>query len=354
MSKVKIASIDFQREFSLRLKGHKGLKPGKTYTVNAELHDVLVTSYEYADLDGTACAYAYSEFLNKTGKNAKVTIFETPHREARFVMDYFKIKINNANNFMKTDPDIILVDASELYHISKEINPKRVVEIIDHRKVNESEKFPNAKIQIEFVGAAATLIAEKFYKNKTEMSRESAALLYSAIVSNTINFMSKLTTSRDRKMANWLLTKIKIPQNYIHKMFLAKSKFEESVDCILDEDMAVSKFGTKKIVIMQLEIIGVESFVKNNITEIEEYIKKNKIKKKLDFIFLSCIDLEKEINEFVAIDINTKSLLSRTLKTNFNGNIALRSGIIMRKEIVPKIKEAIENQTVPFYSSPIK
>ena len=71
------------------------------------------------------------------------------------------------------------------------------IEVVDHRAVNEADKFQNAKIQIEMVGSAATLIAEKFLHATTSTSPESAALLYSAIISNTINFQANVTTDRD-------------------------------------------------------------------------------------------------------------------------------------------------------------
>ena len=303
---------------------------------------ILVTSYECPDLDGTACAYAYAEFLNKSGKPANVAIFKIPHREARFVMNYFGITIEDAEKFVKNTKTIVLVDASEIENLPKSIDSKKVIEIIDHRKANDAEKFPNAKIQIELVGAAATLVAEHFYKSKIDISKEAAALLYSAIVSNTINFRANVTTQRDRKMATWLLTKTKISKNYIHSMFQAKSKFEESIDYVLDEDMAIFKFGNKKLGIMQLEIIDVEAFVRNNIRKIKNAMIKIKDKERFDFVFLNCIDLEKAINEFVALDANTKTLLVKSLHIKFDGDTALRNGIIMRKEIVPKLKETLE------------
>lgn len=55
---------------------------------------ILVTSLQNPDLDGTACALAYAEFLNKKGYDAIAGIFGVPHREAQFVLDKFNIKIN--------------------------------------------------------------------------------------------------------------------------------------------------------------------------------------------------------------------------------------------------------------------
>src|SRR3989344_3305836 len=157
--------------------------------------NILITSYKNPDLDGTACTFAYTEYLQKNGKNVVAAVFGTPSREAQFVFKTFKIlPLKNAEKIIGKVKDIILVEASDTSGISWKIDPTKVIEIIDHRKIHEAHKFFNAKTQIELVGSAATLIAEKFHNNKTTITSESASLLYSAIISNTINFQAKVTT----------------------------------------------------------------------------------------------------------------------------------------------------------------
>ncbi|HRN71056.1 MAG TPA: DHH family phosphoesterase, partial [Candidatus Woesebacteria bacterium] len=199
----------------------------------------LITAYENPDLDGTACAYAYAEFLNKNGGDVVAGIYGKIHREAQFVFDKFDIKpLADADKLNNEIDSIIIVDASDIRGLSDKINPAKVIEIIDHRKVNEADKFPNAKVQIELVGSAGTLIAEKFYESRTSISKESAVLLYSAIVSNTINFKANVTTERDHKMAEWLLSQFELPDNFVHEMFKFKSTFTQPLAEIIEGDFS--------------------------------------------------------------------------------------------------------------------
>ena len=165
---------------------------------------ILVTCYVNPDLDGVAGAIAYGEFLQKTGKNTVVGIIGEPHDEAKYILDRFGFEyppiIPNADNF----DEVILVDASDLNGLEGKISAEKVIEIIDHRKVHEADKFPKAKAQIELVGAAATLVAEKFIQNNVDVSKESATLVYGAIISNTLNFKGSVTTDRDKEAAAWL------------------------------------------------------------------------------------------------------------------------------------------------------
>ena len=307
---------------------------------------ILVTPCKDPDLDGTACAYAYAEFLRKTSMDEVIgAISGSIHREAQFVFKTFNISpMDDAEKEIKNCNKIIIVDASDLRSLSDKIDPKKVMRVIDHRIVNDSHLFPNAKLQIEPVGSAATLIAEKFFNAQIQISRESAALLFSAIISNTINFQARVTTSRDRKMASWLKSKSILPADYIHNMFTSKSNIGGSLEEVFYSDFATFSFNKTKLGIAQLEIIRVDSFVDKNLEQIIETLEKIKKEKGLNLILLSAIDLEKGFNKFVAIDKETeKVLLSSVHKTKFIRGIAKRDGIIMRKELAPLIKNVLES-----------
>jgi manganese-dependent inorganic pyrophosphatase len=306
---------------------------------------LLVTSYTNPDLDGTACAFGYAEFLRKKGKDAVAAIFGKPHIEAQFVLDKFDIPaLKNAEEVINNVEGIIIVDTSDPCVLSNKIKPEKVIEVIDHRKIHEAHKFPNAKVQIELVGSAATLIAEKFYNSKTPISHESAALLFSAIVSNTINFQANVTTERDYKMANWLKTKFPLPKNYVHEMFSYKSQFKKPLKEIFIDDFTTFNFNNHNLGIAQLEIINVKDFIQENLVKIKKILEELKKEKSLDYIFLTCVDLEEAFNEIVVIDDNTQKLVEQALEVNFRNGIAKRKGIIMRKEIVPLIKEVLETR----------
>ncbi len=302
---------------------------------------ILVTDYLRNDIDGVACIYAYSELLNKKGIDAVGAIFGKPHSESQFVIDKLKLKkLANAEKFIDNCDGIILVDASDLRGISPKIDPSKVVEIIDHRAVNDAGKFPNAKIQIELVGSAATLVAEKFLKEKIPISKEVAFLLGCAIVSNTINFRAGVTTKRDREAFKWLNSKAKISKSLIHAMFAHKSKFTEPLLKVMKHNAAFVEFGGKKFCIIQLEIVDAEKFVSKNLPVLKKIMKA--MGDGQDFTFLTCIDIEKGSNLFVAADSETENFVSSLLKVKFSAGIAKRKGVIMRKEITPLIKERME------------
>lgn len=307
------------------------------------MNPILVTCYVNPDLDGFAGAFAYAEFLNKKGIIAQAGIIGEPHDEIKYVLDRFNLPglktITNADNFT----DVILVDASDLIGLEGRVAPEKVIEIIDHRQINEAEKFPRAKTQIELVGAAATLVAEKFKQENIQISKASALLIYSAIISNTLNFKSSVTTERDKNMAAWLEQFIQAPVDYWQELFRAKSdlagnKLAERIE----GEFAWFILGNKKLGIAQIEIIGAEELIRQRGSEIVSILNKLKTDLDLDYIFQNTIELEKLRNYLVTDNDATKIILEKVLQVKFDGIVAVREPLIMRKQIVPLIKAELD------------
>lgn len=307
---------------------------------------ILVSSYVNPDLDGVAGAIAYAEFLQKRNKNAIPGIIGEPHDEAKYILDRFQfaypLSLLNAEAFSK----VILVDVSDLNGLEGKIAPERVIEIIDHRKVHEAEKFPHAKVQIESVGAAATLVAEKFIEQKVEISEKSATLLFAAIASNTLNFKANVTTSRDHEAARWLKQYTNVSENFIQEMFQAKSDLTgDKLSERIKGDFAWFTIGEKQIGISQIEMIGAEGLVNKRGPEIIKTLSEAKKELHLDHVFQSTLELQCGENIFVTEDEEMKKLLNKVFNVQFSGICAKRDGLIMRKEIVPLLKAAIETSS---------
>lgn len=304
----------------------------------------LITAYETPDLDGTASAFAYNELKNRLGEETVWGVFGKPHLEVDFVFDHLNRTAQPAEAFMGQAENIILVDASDTRGISGLININKVIELVDHRAVNEADKFVNAKAQIEIVGACATLIAEKFIEQKVEPSKEAATMLFLAIVSNTINFKAKVTTDRDRKAAEYLKEISKVDDELIHQMFAYKSKLSGTIKDILEDKIYHDQISGSKVSIFQLEICGVDDFIRKNFDEITDAMLDIKMEQGFDWVLLTCVDLDKAENTFVVVSEEAEELLESVLKIRFEKNIAHLPDIIMRKELIPLIKNYLESK----------
>jgi len=300
---------------------------------------ILITSYEHADIDGTACGYAYAEFLKNKNIDAKVGFFKNVQTEAQYVIDKFHIKLENGEALIKERKEIIFLDASKILRLPKQIKPEQVIEIIDHRHSENLENFPNAKTQIELVGSCATLIGEKFKKENMKISTNSATLLYSAIISNTLNFKAKSTTNKDKIMAEWLKNQINLPENYIHEMFKFKSTFKKPIKQIILEDLKEYNIKNETIGIGEVEIINVNKLIKNNLTEIKTALIDIKKEKEFQHMFLNCLDIEHDFTKMIAVEESTKKIITSALNIAFKEEVATIKRLVGRKEIIPALEK---------------
>lgn len=299
---------------------------------------LLITSYTNPDIDGFACSYAYSEFLNKSWIENDFYLFWTPHKEVSFILDRFWIDFKNTFINIQNYDKFILTDLSEKISIPAWIHIENVIEVIDHRKYNDSKEFTNAKIQIELVGSCATLITEKFFYNKINISRESWILLYMAIISNTINLTNNVTTTRDRDMANYLKSLFVIDENIIDEIFTLKSSLEiwDLKESFLSDIKSI-EFAWWKLSIIQMEILNSKDIIHNYFEDILKILSDIKKEKQANYIFLTFVDIWENINYIVCNDKEIIHLLEKGLNITFENFIWKTNKIFMRKEIIPII-----------------
>ncbi|MDD4382001.1 MAG: DHH family phosphoesterase [Candidatus Dojkabacteria bacterium] len=304
---------------------------------------IVVSTYKSPDLDGIACAIAYTEFLNINGIDAKAYYFGDLGLEVNFVKTFLsELKIEKHTGNYHSDDRFVLVDTSDPDAIEESINVENVVEIYDHRELIFTDAFHKANAKIELVGSCATLIAEEFNRKELSPSSDSALLLYSAIISNTVNFLNTVTTERDMKMARWLKQFISIPKDYIYKMFNHKSNItKDNLYEVLEQDFSVKEFGTKKVGIAQLEVVELKKKFKTFKSEFKYALERLISEDSIDYILFTGVDVFEGFNIFYTVGDNSNRFFAKVLNTKELDKGVLSEGIVMRKQIWPLIANTI-------------
>ena len=296
---------------------------------------VIVLPRTEPDLDGVACAVGYAEFLHRQNILAKPWYKDEPDAEARHLIRICRnveyatgLEVAEAGSF-------ILVDASGLEGLPTEVSPASITEVIDHRFHHNAENiFLNAKLQIESVGAAATLIVEKYIQQNIIPSNDSALMLYGAIHSNTQCLKGTITSQRDITASEWLEKSIRVPENFLEEQFTARRN-----DLIKDLNASIQRerkeyvHDTGEYAISQLEFHGSGKLLFEELDTIISII--NKLSPRT---VLNMVDLESNCSYLLVMDDDLKEVFSNKVRLSFKRNIAVSNGIILRKQIVDKIK----------------
>lgn len=306
----------------------------------------IVVTYENADLDCVASAYAYSEYLNKKGEKSSYFISGIIQKEVDIVAREFNIDFSNSAKEIK-DEDIIVVDTNTLSSINY-VNPNNIIEFIDHHPNSGDIKYcKKAKLNLYEVGAVCTIIAEMFKNNNIEMSRETAILLYYGIISNTVNLKSKVTTNKDYLMTSWLKQQCNdINESIIFKIFEEKSQID--INNLRRAMEVEEKFicNNDEMIIGQLEIVNAYEFFIKYKYNIDNILSKVQKEYNVKYSFINIIDILNGYHFIYACDNNSKSYIEEKYNVKLNEGIYKEEKIVLRKEIKKYLNEVYSNKKI--------
>lgn len=300
----------------------------------------VITSYICPDVDGIGSMYAYAELLKENGEEAGYYFEGNLKKETEIILNLFKIKLTSMKCVEEND-EIIMVDNNELNFLPTCIKKEKIIEIIDHHaRCNWIDEMPNIKCQIEFIGAASTMVAERFKEKEIKPSREAAILLYYGIISNTMNLRIKMTTSRDVEMAKWLKSLVpEINEEITREIFIKKSEIGDN----LEEEMEIgfkNRFVTIKWSIGQLEVANAEEFIEKYYKDIQDIMDKVSRENDIDYISTNVMDVLNGYNILIAGNERTKEMIEENFSNlKFKDMMAKSYEFYSRKEIVKVIAE---------------
>lgn len=301
--------------------------------------EILVTAKVNPDLDGSACALAYSFLLTVKGQKAEGVLFGQLQSETLFFVEKFGAVIPVQNDRGTGDwQQIVLVDASSMTGMPKFVTNEKVIEVIDHRETFDESEFPNAEVQNELVGAAATLVWERVIKAGINLPKELALLIYGAIFHNSLNLLASNTTERDVKAIKELETTYGFGRDIIAKMFryCTDSTFRNLEQAIRIDMKEYLGIGWGQLILAEIhkELSAQEEVIE---TTLSAHSRLNG----LSFSFLNVVDVTTNESVLFCSDPNGQELISKALGVRFTRNIARRTPALLRKQIMPLIKAII-------------
>ena len=295
----------------------------------------IVLPRTHPDLDGVGCAVAYAELLRWRGQAALPFIPGTPDAEARFILEHPPLAELATEEQAKTANAFVLVDASDTPGLAPFVDPQQVVEVVDHRRHHKAHAvFPNARVHIEPVGAAATLIEERFVAHKRTPSPEAARLLYGAIHSNTQHLRGSVTTARDRASARRLLAGGTIPTNLLEGQFEARrNEILDNLETAIGREDKTFSLPDGPYHFTQLELSGATSLYQERAADLLKYLSRLHPR-----TILNLVDVTTGGSLLVVPDPKFRAWIRRRTGLEFQEEIAYSGQALLRKQVVAMLE----------------
>ena len=264
-----------------------------------------------------------------------------PNTEALFVLDRWGFeKPEIINRIIKGD-SVVIVDTNNPAELPENINDADIQGIIDHHKlVGGLETSGPIDITIRPLACTATIMFDLMGEDVTDMPDPIKGLALSCILSDTLEFRSPTTTSRDRVVAEQLAKELKIDiSNYASELFQAKSDVSDF------SDVELLRMDSKKYPIADLSfrVSVLETTEPNMILRRKKSLIKAMetvcLEDSVDHVLFFVVDILREESTLFVPDENIKKVAEKSFAVNVTDDSVVLPGVVSRKkQIIPNLK----------------
>ena len=241
---------------------------------------------------------------------------------------------------------VILVDHNETSQAVANIDEAEILEIIDHHRIGSLETIGPVYFRNQPLGCTATIIYQMYCEHNIDIDKTTAALLCSAIISDTLILKSPTCTHYDVDACQVLADIAGIDiEEYGREMFRAGSNLsDKSEEEIFYRDYKKFSIGEITVGVGQVNCMSQE--------EIEELIKKEasyitSVTDKSDEIniaYLLLTDVMKETSYVMLSGKNAEQVLMQAFNLDeITNNYVILPGVVSRKkQFLPAIVEVLQ------------
>lgn len=303
---------------------------------------ILVFGHKNPDTDTICSAIAYAELKNKLGKDVKAVRLGEINEETKYALNYFKVeKPELVENV--AGREIILVDHNERTQTADGFEEAKVLELIDHHRISNFNVDEPLYVRVEPVGCTATIILKLFKENGLTPSKETAGLMLSAIISDTLLFKSPTCTQCDAKAGKELaeIAGVDLKEYGLEMLKAGTALGDKSEAELLNMDMKIFEIDGAKIGVAQVNTVNEAEVLERKeklLAEIDNIIAKEGLK----FFMLAITNiLTNDSAALISGDGN--DVVEKAFGEKVDSNLVTLKGVVSRKkQIIPPLTKAIQ------------
>ena len=303
---------------------------------------ILVFGHKNPDTDTICSAIAYAELKNKLGKDVKAVRLGEVNEETKYALNYFKVeKPELVENV--AGKEIILVDHNERTQTADGFEEAKVLELIDHHRISNFNVDEPLYARVEPVGCTATIILKLFKENGLTPSKETAGLMLSAIISDTLLFKSPTCTQCDAKAGKELaeIAGVDLKEYGLEMLKAGTALGDKSEAELLNMDMKIFEIDGEKIGVAQVNTVNEAEVLERKeklLAEIDNIIAKEGLK----FFMLAITNiLTNDSAALISGDGN--DVVEKAFGEKVDSNLVTLKGVVSRKkQIIPPLTKAIQ------------
>ncbi|MDF2037364.1 manganese-dependent inorganic pyrophosphatase [Cytobacillus oceanisediminis] len=304
---------------------------------------VFVFGHKNPDTDSICSALAYAELKNKLGVDAEPIRLGQVNEETQYALNYFKAEAPRlVEAVSKEASEVILVDHNEFQQSADDIRDVKILEVIDHHRIANFETSDPLYYRAEPVGCTATILNKMYKENGVEISKATAGLMLSAIISDSLLFKSPTCTDQDVAAARELaeIAGVNAEEFGLEMLKAGADLSKKSVKELISLDAKEFQMGSYKTEIAQVNAVDLNDVLSRQ-EELEAVITENINNKELDLFVFVLTDILN--NDSVAISLGKEAAaVEKAYDVTLENNSAVLKGVVSRKkQIVPPLTNVL-------------
>ena len=243
---------------------------------------------------------------------------------------------------------LILVDHNEKTQAIEGIDGAEILEIIDHHRLGSLETISPVFFRNQPLGCTSTIIYQMYQEKGVEVTQQTAGLLCSAIISDTLMFRSPTCTEADRRVAEELaqIAGINI-EEHAKNMFQAGSDFKsKSAEEIFYQDFKTFSVAEMEFGVAQLSAMSVEELEEVK-AKLLPYLEQVKNERRLDMIYVMLTNILEESTELIFIGEQAKEIAQMAFigrYTDWGGSLWLKGIVSRKKQLIPELMVILQEK----------
>lgn len=195
---------------------------------------------------------------------------------------------------------VVLVDHNEMSQAAHGLEEAEVVEIIDHHRIADVTTANPIQFLNLPVGSTATIIATEYRRCGVEIPESIAAVLLSAIMTDTVILKSPTTTAVDHEQVAYLSDILGVDATEFGlSVFKCRGgEADVSVDRLVGADAKEFQLGDSPVLIAQHETVDLAAVLERE-DEIRAYMRQQLEAKGYEFVLLMVTDIVAEGSQFL-------------------------------------------------------
>ncbi|AKO91401.1 manganese-dependent inorganic pyrophosphatase [Priestia filamentosa] len=307
------------------------------------MEKILIFGHKNPDTDTICSAVAYAELKAALGFDVEPVRLGEVNGETQFALDKFNASAPRLVETVANEVNsVILVDHNERQQSVSDINDVRVLEVIDHHRIANFETTDPLYYRAEPVGCTATILNKLYKEHGVEIKKDTAGLMLSAIISDSLLFKSPTCTEEDVKAAKELASIAEVDaEEYGLAMLKAGADLsDKTIAELITLDAKEFQMGEHRVEVAQINAVDTNDVLIRQ-EDLKHAMLETIAEKGLDLFVLVVTDILNSNSMALAIGKETEAV-EKAFDVSLVDDKALLKGVVSRKkQIVPPLTEAL-------------